>query len=171
MRLSTAAAPPVERKTSTWWKSVSGGSFQDSVTDRSPGVATTARTSPGGFRSGAEVGGAEPLGGGEPLDGRAEPCGAKAIVSDDDAGTALPEASRAVNVTVVVPSGKLDGASVLTVACVSTRSTARAAARNAEIDGSVRGSAPAATSPSAFGTVRRGGVVSTTVTVKAPAAV
>jgi hypothetical protein len=92
-------------------------------------------------------------------------------VSDDDAEVVLPDASRAVNLTTVVPSGKVAGASELTATCVSTRSTARAAARKAEIEAFVRGTAPSAVRVNGLGVVKRGGVVSRTVTAKDPEAV
>jgi hypothetical protein len=91
-------------------------------------------------------------------------------VIDDVAEVVFPAASRAVNVRVVFPSGKVDGASEAMVGFESTRSTARAARRKAEIEASVRGTGLEATRLIGLGTVRRGGVVSTTLTVNEPEA-
>jgi hypothetical protein len=112
-------------------------------------------TSPGGVRS-TGVGAAG---------GSVRPGGPTTTVIDDDAVVAFLEASVPVNLTAVVPRGKLEGASEITFAPGSTRSVARAAARNVLIVGSVAGTgtAPAATViRSGAGTLRRGGVESIT---------
>jgi hypothetical protein len=53
----------------------------------------------------------------------------------------LPEASVAVNVTVVMPTGKAPGASFAIAGAGSTRSVALAPARNAATSGCVDGTA------------------------------
>ena len=75
----------------------------------------------------------------------------------------LPEASFAVNVTCVVPTGNVAGALFVTVGLGSTMSCATADPRNVAIAGVDAGSGlPVVPSESVAGTVSTGGVVSTT---------
>jgi hypothetical protein len=80
----------------------------------------------------------------------------------------FPEKSVAVNVTVLVPTGKTEGASFATTGAGSTVSLADAPARKAAIAGSPDETPPA--EPSTLigdGAVSDGGVVSTTATENA----
>ena len=119
-------------------------------------------TSPGGVRSTREgVAPVEVPAGGAPA---AAGVPGTARVSDDFALVVLPDASFAVNVTTVVPSRNTPGASVATVGTGSTRSTARAPARNAAMFAFAAATGAPAVSVSAAGTVSLGAEVSRTVT-------
>ncbi len=102
-------------------KSGAVGSFHVRLTTPSPAVATSEPTSSGGCRSGGggSGGGVVPGGG----------CGRTVMLAV--AETLFPLASRATNVTVVVPTGSTDGALFVTVGCGSTRSEALALASQA----------------------------------------
>jgi hypothetical protein len=79
-----------------------------------------------------------------------------------DAADVLPEASFAVNVTVVVPSGNVAGALFVTVGAGSAMSWATAEPRKAAIAGVEAGTlVPVVETVIGAGTVRTGGVVST----------
>lgn len=85
-----------------------------------------------------------------------------------------PQPSAVLKVTVVIPSGKSVGASLLTVKAPSSASSAVAAARNVTIDGSVAGTEVVPTATvivKGVGAVTVGAVFGVSLTVKVESAV
>jgi hypothetical protein len=109
-------------------------------------------------------GGVPPAGGGGGGGAGGEPLGPASTVTVAFLVVTLPDASRAVKVTVVVPTGKSDGALFVTVGAGSAMSEALAPASQelSEPEGSP--SEKGAVWVTFPGTVRAGGVVSTTRT-------
>jgi hypothetical protein len=145
--------PPLAslRTITTWSKSAADGADQVSVTCPPPPVTFTPLTSSGGVRSTTGGGG----GGGV--------FGANwTTTTAEDLVVVFPDASFAVKLTTVVPSGNVAGASFVTVGAGSAMSWAAAEPRNVAIAEVEAGRLePVVETVIGAGTVRTGGVVST----------